>query len=59
MTDAVKAGILAAYPFVRLAVVGAFEASFRNENWLVEDERGRRYVLRRNLQHAHVQRKPL
>jgi hypothetical protein len=42
MTDAVKSGILAAYPFARLAVVGAFEASFRNENWLVEDERRRR-----------------
>jgi Ser/Thr protein kinase RdoA (MazF antagonist) len=38
---------------VRLAVVGVFEASFRNENWLVEDARGRRYVLRHNLQHAH------
>jgi Ser/Thr protein kinase RdoA (MazF antagonist) len=56
MTDAVTSSILAAYPFGRLAVVGAFDASFRNENWLVEDERGRRYVLRRNLQHAHVQR---
>jgi Ser/Thr protein kinase RdoA (MazF antagonist) len=56
MTDAVKSPILAAYPFGRLAVVRAFEASTRNDNWLVEDERGRRYVLRRNLQHAHVQR---
>jgi len=35
------------------AVVSAFDASFRNENWLVEDARTRRYVLRRNLQHAH------
>ena len=56
MTDAVKSPILAAYPFGRLAVVRAFEASTRNDNWLVEDERGRRYVLRRNLQHAHVPR---
>jgi len=56
MTDAVTSSILAAYPFARLAVVGAFEASFRNENWLVADARGRRYVLRRNLQHAHVPR---
>jgi hypothetical protein len=38
MTDAVKSGILAAEPFARLAVLGAFEASFRNENWPVEDE---------------------
>jgi Ser/Thr protein kinase RdoA (MazF antagonist) len=53
MTDAVISGILAAYPFGRPAVVGAFDASFRNGNWLVEDDRGRRYVLRRNLQHAH------
>jgi Ser/Thr protein kinase RdoA (MazF antagonist) len=56
MTDAVKSPILAAYPFGRLAVVRAFEASTRNDNWLVEDERGRRYVLRRHLQHAHVPR---
>jgi len=49
-------GIFAAYPFARLVVVRAFEASTRNDNWLVEDERGRRYVLRRNLQHAHVPR---
>ena len=53
MTDAVKSSILAAYPFGRLAVVGAFEASFRNENRLVADGLGRRYVLRRTLQHAH------
>ena len=56
MTDAVKSAILAAYPFAQLAVVRAFKASTRNDNWLVEDGRGRRYVLRRNLQHAHVQR---
>lgn len=56
MTSAVTSGILTAYPFGRLAVVGALEASTHNDNWLVEDERGRRYVLRRNLQHAHVSR---
>jgi Ser/Thr protein kinase RdoA (MazF antagonist) len=56
MTSAVTSGILTAYPCGWLAVVGAFEASTRNDNWLVADARGRRYVLRRNLQHAHVQR---
>jgi Ser/Thr protein kinase RdoA (MazF antagonist) len=56
MIDAVKSPILTAYPFGRLSMVSAFEASFRNDNWLVADERGRRYVLRRNLQHAHAPR---
>jgi Ser/Thr protein kinase RdoA (MazF antagonist) len=42
MRSAVTSGILTAYPFGRLAVVGAFEASTRNDNWLVEDEGGRR-----------------
>jgi Ser/Thr protein kinase RdoA (MazF antagonist) len=54
--SAVTSGIPTAYPFERLAVVGAFEASTRNDNWLIKDERGHRYVLRRNLQHAHVPR---
>jgi hypothetical protein len=56
MTDVVISSILAAYPFGRLAVVGAFDASFRNENWLVAGERSRRNVLWRHLQHVHVPR---
>lgn len=55
VSEAVAAQVLAAYPLVQAAVVGSL-ASTRNENWLVADAAGRRYVLRRNRQHAGVER---
>lgn len=51
----VSSDVLAAYPLIEPALVREFEAT-RNEIWLVEDQRGRRFVLRRNLQHASVER---
>ena len=47
--------VLAAYPLEQPVVVGSL-ASTRNENWLVADAAGRRYVLRRNRQHGAVER---
>lgn len=55
VSEGVAAQILAAYPLVGPAVVGSL-ASTRNENWLVTDGAGRRFVLRRNRQHAAVER---
>jgi Ser/Thr protein kinase RdoA (MazF antagonist) len=54
-TAEVPVDVLAAYPFARLAAIREFEG-FRNQNWLVQDQRGRRYVLRRNLQHSEPRR---
>lgn len=39
--------VLASYPLERPRVAGLLEASKRNDNFLVEDAAGRRYVLRR------------
>ena len=47
--------VLAAYPLMEPAIIRRLEAT-RNEIWLIEDGRGRRYVLRRNLQHEHTER---
>ena len=55
MQEAVLQDIFGEYGFGRLAVVSAFEG-LRNDNWLVEDARGCRYVLRRNLQHTNTHR---
>ena len=55
MKDTVYQDILEAYVVGRLAVVSAIQG-FRNDNWLVQDERGCRYVLRRNLQHTNTHR---
>ena len=55
MQEAVLQDIFGEYGFGRLAVVSAFEG-LRNDNWLVEDARGCRYVLRRNLQHTNSDR---
>lgn len=55
VSESAVAQILAAYPLVQPAVAGSL-ASTRNENWLVADAAGRRYVLRRNRQHAGVER---
>ncbi len=55
MNDVVFRDVLEAYAVGCPVVVSAFEG-FRNDNCLVEDERGRRYVLRRNLQHTNSQR---
>jgi len=44
--DLVPPSVVAGYGSERLVIVHEFE-SFRNWNWLVEDERRRRYVLRR------------
>ena len=54
-TATVSSDILAAFPLAEPAIVRKFEAT-RNEIWLIEDKRGRRYVLRRNLQHANKER---
>jgi Ser/Thr protein kinase RdoA (MazF antagonist) len=54
-SEAATAPVLAAYPLEQPAVAGSL-ASTRNENWLVSDAAGRRYVLRRNRQHASIER---
>jgi Ser/Thr protein kinase RdoA (MazF antagonist) len=54
-SDALLSRILALFPLASPAVVGTIHG-LRNDNRLVEDERGCRYVLRRNLQHADVAR---
>jgi Ser/Thr protein kinase RdoA (MazF antagonist) len=48
--------VLAAYPLLKPTVVERFEANYRNDNWLIEDEGSRRYVLRRHRQHTGVGR---
>jgi Ser/Thr protein kinase RdoA (MazF antagonist) len=53
--EVVVAHMLAAYPPVQPTVVGSL-ASTRNDNWLIADGTGRRYVLRRHRQHAHTER---
>jgi Ser/Thr protein kinase RdoA (MazF antagonist) len=45
--------VLAAYPLSHPRVVSPFEASTRNDLWLVEDKGNRRYVLTRHRQHRH------
>lgn len=55
ISEIVAARILAAYPLEQPQIVGSL-ASTRNENWLVADAGGRRYVLRRHRQHASVER---
>ena len=49
------AEVLASYPLLRPGVIGSFDASTRNDLWLVEDARSSRYVLTRHRQH---QRQP-
>ena len=55
MEDTVCQDVLEAYAVGGLAVVSTI-GGFRNDNWLVEDQRGCRYVLRRNLQHTNTHR---
>ena len=54
-TETLNSDILAAYPLREPVIVRRFEAT-RNEIWLIEESRGQRYVLRRNLQHANAER---
>ena len=53
VADAALLAALAAYPLLRPKVLDRFQASTRNDNWLVEDEQSRRYVLTHHLQHLH------
>jgi len=48
--------VLANYPLSMPIVVERFEANYRNDNWLVEDNGIRRYVLRRHRQHRQGNR---
>lgn len=48
--------VLAKYPLGVPRVVERFEASSRNDNWLIQDEKGSRYVLRRHRQHREAER---
>ena len=43
--------VLAAFPLSQPRVTNTFEASTRNDLWLVEDARSNRYVLTRHRQH--------
>ena len=43
--------VLAAFPLPEPMIIGSFEASTRNDLWLVEDARSSRYVLTRHRQH--------
>ncbi|MEX1253131.1 MAG: phosphotransferase [Dehalococcoidia bacterium] len=54
-TGLIAPEVVAAYPVAQLTILQELEG-FRNENWLVEDERGHRYVLRRNVQHTSPER---
>jgi homoserine kinase type II len=47
--------IAGAYSLENTSVVGQFE-SYGNENWLIEDGRGQRYVLRRHRLNAEISR---
>jgi Ser/Thr protein kinase RdoA (MazF antagonist) len=47
ITDQILSDVLCQYPLVDPRIVAPFEASKRNDNFLVEDAGGRRYVLRR------------
>jgi len=47
--------VLGAYLLSQPTVVERFEANYRNDNWLIEDE-GQRFVLRRHRQHTGVGR---
>ena len=51
-TDAASAyAVIAAYPVPGPKVISSFEASTRNDLWLIEDSRSHRYVLTRHRQH--------
>lgn len=55
MAPELPATILGAYALSNTSVVAQFE-SYGNENWLIEDRRGHRFVLRRHCLNADIGR---
>ncbi len=57
ISDPLLSGVLSQYPLPDAKVLNVLEASTRNDNFLIEDRSGHRYVLRhyrRNYQEARV-----